>query len=130
MLSSVNGFDGLVGQDGERHSFVYRPGRSFQVIIDDFREDPLYVDPQQSAEWQALEEASTLDLKEVARVALDTMSDVSCAAISAALGLKLHTVIGMSNGRHNKATKRGVSRGIELAEVTREELIENYRNNH
>lgn len=100
---------------------------SFCIEIDDFRDDPLYVDPQQQAEWLAIEELASLDLKDVARCALDTMPDIACSAIASALGLKLHSVIGLSNGRRNKDKRAGLNRGVEFAEVTREELIENYR---
>ncbi len=106
---------------------VCRPriGRlSMSVDFADCRDDSDYVDETQFTDWLAIEEAASLDLKEVARVALDTMPDVACSAIAAALGLKLHSVIGLSNGRHNKAKRKS---GIELSEVTREELIENYR---
>lgn len=96
------------------------------ITFEDETDDPCYVDPRAQAEWDELHAESEDYLKDVAAMAIDTMPDVSCAAIAEALGLKLHTVIGMSNGRHNKAKRRGVSKGIELAEVTRGELIENY----
>lgn len=112
--------------EGERCNAIIGK-RSLGVSFDDYREDSHYIDPNQAALMADIDAESIEDLKEIARCALDTMPDISCSAIAGALGLKLHSVIAMSNGRHNKAKRRGVSRGIELAEVTREELIENYR---
>lgn len=122
----IQSSDGLVGQLGECHR-VKRNAASISLQIDDFRDDPDYVDPDLELEWLNAQEEAELDLKDVAACAIDTMPDISCSAIAQALGLKLHVVIGMSNGRHNKAKRRGVSKGIELAEVTKEELIDNYR---
>lgn len=118
--------NGLCGQEGERHSVTF--GRRFMMVTEsDYREDFGYVDPDQQAEWDACADQSIDDLKEIARCALDTMPDVACSAIAGALGLKLHVVIGLSNGRHNKAKRKGVSKNIELSEVTASELIANYR---
>lgn len=119
-------YDGLAGLEGERHT-IHMSKQSMCMVIDDFRNDHGYVCPIQAKMLDDIANETMMDLKEVAGCALDTMPDVSCAAIARALGLKLHVVIGMSNGRHNKAKRKSVSRGIELAEVTREELIENYR---
>jgi hypothetical protein len=112
--------------EGERHTVTM--GARFMIVsCDDYREDQGYVDPQAQA---LLDECMMDDVefrKDVARCALDTMPDVACSAIASALNLKLHQVVGMSNGRHNKAKRRGVSHGVELAEITLSELIENYR---
>lgn len=125
-MAMTHTYDGLAGMEGERHTI--RMGKqSMCMVIDDFRDDYGYVCPIQAKMLDDIANETIMDLKEVARMALDTMPDVSCAAIAHALGLKLHSVIAMSNGRHNKAKRKGMSKGIELAEVTREELIENYR---
>ncbi len=122
----MNYASGLAPLEGERHA-VRASRLSFCLTIDDYREDQGYIDPNALAMMEAIDSESIEDLKDVAKCAIDTMPDVSCAAIAHALGLKLHSVIAMSNGRHNKAKRKGISKGIELAEVTREELIENYR---
>lgn len=113
--------------DGEVTKSGFTKSGSLIVEMHDCTTDHDYVDANNAALMNAIIDESVHGLKEIARCAIDTMPDVSCAAIASALGLKLHSVVAMSNGRHNKAKRRGVSKGIELAEVTREELIENYR---
>lgn len=112
--------------EGERHAISVSNSRMI-VSCEDYREDYGYVDPAAQAEWDACADQSIDDLKDIARCAIDTMPDVACSAIAAALGLKLHVVIGLSNGRHNKTKQQRMSRNIELAEVTYTELVENYR---
>jgi hypothetical protein len=118
--------NGLCGQEGERHSVTI--GKRFAIVSEsDYREDFGYVDP----DAQTMLDESMMDdvefRKDIARCALDTMPDVACSAIASTLNLKLHQVIALSNGRHNKAKRRGALKGVECAEVTLSELIENYR---
>jgi hypothetical protein len=91
----------------------------------DIREDPCFVDPNQYMEMVESELEARGDLKEMARIALDVMPDCSCDSIADALGLSVHTVRGMSNGRHKASAGRfGES---AMSEYTREEILEQIR---
>lgn len=98
-------------------------GRSMSVSINDFRDDPFYVDPdQQELMDQCIDESSDQRL-DMARVALEAIPDVSVKAVADALGLSLYQVMSVSNGRHNKRKQRGVSKGMELSHYSREEIL-------
>lgn len=98
-------------------------GRSMSVSINDFRDDPFYVDPdQQELMDQCIDESSDQRL-DMARVALEAIPDVSVKAVADALGLSLYQVMSVSNGRHNKRKQRGVSKGMELSHYSRDEIL-------
>lgn len=98
-------------------------GRSMSVSINDFRDDPFYVDPdQQELMDQCIDESSDQRM-DMARIALEAIPDVSVKAVADALGLSLYQVMSVSNGRHNKRKQRGVSKGMELSHYSREEIL-------
>lgn len=97
-------------------------GRSMSVSINDFRDDPFYVDPdQQEMLDQCIDESSDQRL-DMARIALEAIPDVSVKAVADALGLTLYQVISVSNGR-NKAKRKGINKGMEFSEYTRDEIL-------
>lgn len=101
----------------------YRHGRSVAITIDDERDDPFYVDPDAQALLDECYDESSDQRLDMARIALEVMPDVSCKAVADALDLSLFQVVSVSNGRHNKAKKKGVSKGMELSHYTREEIL-------
>lgn len=101
----------------------YRHGRSVAIAIDDERDDPFYRDEDDLAlQDQCIDESSDQRL-DMARIALEVMPDVSVKAVADALDLSLFQVVSVSNGRHNKAKRKGASKGIELSHYTREEIL-------
>ena len=100
----------------------YRHGRSVAIAIDDERDDPFYRDEEDMAlQDQCVDESSDQRL-DMARVALEAIPDVSTKAVADALGLSLYQVISVSNGR-NKAKRKGVNKGREYSEYTRDEIL-------
>lgn len=98
-------------------------GRSMSISINDFRDDPFYVDEGQQAMLDECIDESSDQRMDMARVALEAIPDVSVKAVADALGLTLYQVMSVSNGRHNKAKKKGVSKGMELSHYSREEIL-------
>jgi hypothetical protein len=107
----------------ETGEIIIKRGRSMSVSINDFRDDPFYVDEDAQALLDECVDESSDQRLDMARIALDVMPDVSCKSVADALGLTLYQVVSVSNGRHNKAKKKGVSKGMELSEYTRDEIL-------
>ena len=101
----------------------YRHGRSVAIAIDDERDDPFYIDDDAQALLDECYDESSDQRLDMARIALEVMPDVSCKAVADALDLSLFQVVSVSNGRHNKAKRKGASKGIELSHYTREEIL-------
>lgn len=104
----------------------YRHGRSVAIAIDDERDDPFYIDDDAQALLDECYDESSDQRLDMARIALEAIPDVSTKAVADALGLSLYQVVSVCrgmNGRHNKAKRKGASKGIELSHYTREEIL-------
>lgn len=103
-----------------------RRGRSMSVSLNDFRDDPFYVDEDQQALMDECIDESSDQRLDMARIALEAIPDVSVKAVADALSLTLYQVVSVCrgmNGRHNKMKRKGVSKGIELSHYSREEIL-------
>lgn len=76
---------------------------------------------QQAMLDECVDEASDQRL-DMARMALEALPDVSCKAVADALSLTLYQVVSVSRG-HNKAKRKGASKGLELAHYSRDEIL-------
>lgn len=103
-------------------SVKYRHGRSVAISIDDERDDPFYRDPDDMALQDECVDESSDQRLDMARIALEAIPDVSTKAVADALGLSLYQVISVSRG-HNKAKRKGASKGMELSHYSREEIL-------
>ena len=103
-------------------SVKYRHGRSVAISIDDERDDPFYRDPDDMALQDECVDESSDQRLDMARIALEAIPDVSTKAVADALGLSLYQVVSVSRGR-NKAKRRGVNKGMEYNEYTRDEIL-------
>lgn len=97
--------------------------RSMSVTLADERDDPFYRDPDDMALQDECIDESSDQRMDMARVALDVMPDVSVRAVADALGLTMYQVMSVSNGRHNKSKRKGVNKGMELSQYTRDEIL-------
>ena len=100
-----------------------RRGRSMSVSLNDFREDPFYIDEDAQALLDECYDESSDQRLDMARIALEVMPDVSCKAVADALDLSLFQVVSVSNGRHNKAKRKSVNKGMEYNEYTRDQIL-------
>ena len=106
----------------ETGEIIIKRGRSMSVSINDFRDDPFYVDEDQQAMLDECVDESSDQRLDMARAALEALPDVSTKAVADALGLTLYQVISVSRGR-NKAKRKGINKGMEYSEYTRDEIL-------
>lgn len=104
--------------DGEK-AMVNISRRSMSVCFDDYRDDFDYVDADQEAIANEIEEDSMGSALELAKAALAAIPDISCASVAEAFGLSEFAVRAISTNHSRKATKFKK----ELSWYTREEIM-------